>query len=915
MIARLYRLALHAFPRRHRDLYQAEMLEAFERELAARRESGAHASARFVVAACLNAIHTGLAERRRWHVVRFGYAFSLLDFTLAWRMLLRYPGLSVVSVFGMAVGIAVATTASTVVTMLLDTRLPLPDGERIVSLVSFDASTSNREFRLARDYAAWRDLTSMQDVGIDRTVARNLIIEGRAPEPVTIAEISPSAFRVAGVSALLGRYLTAEDEAAGAAAVVVIGYDEWVRRFARDRQILGRSVQFGAVTYQIVGVMPEGFAFPVNHSYWIPWRIDAAGYRPRTGPQVGVYGRLAPGATIESAQAEITERGRRAAADSPSTHQHLRPRVLPYVYAFTDMGEPGNFLAMRAIQIALVLLLAIVCVNVAILVYARTATRQGEISVRSALGASRRRIIAQLFVEALALASVAAVIGVFLVSVALPLLEAEFLWIVGGRMPFWLDFGLTANSALFVVGLTALAAGIVGVLPALKAANRSVLASLQTLAPGGGARMQMGRFWTLLIVMQVAMTVALLPAAMFFTWDGLRLRTGDAGFASHEFVSASIAMDRSLESPATAEQNGFTARYAGALRELDRRLRAESQVVDVTFSLTDAGQELAMALEAEGQPLPVAPVDYNIQEGSHTGHLVRYNRVAINFFNASAVPIVLGRHFAAEDVGTDRVIINRTLAQRAFGTTNPLGGRIKYVGRSREADEDDEYAHRLPGLAPPIPLERWYEVVGVIPDFPVNDLQPDPRVYHPAAFGEVYPARIAVRVRAGDPATFADTLRQVSAGVNLDLQVRDITTTEIMVKREQGIFRTVGVTVGMVMLSVITLSAAGIYSLMSFTVARRRREIGIRAALGASRHHLLLGIFSRVLLQLGAGAGAGVLGAIAIEQLLEGDIMQSQRAVILPLVALVMTAVGVISAIGPAREGLRIQPTDALREE
>jgi hypothetical protein len=562
------------------------------------------------------------------------------------------------------------------------------------------------------------------------------------------------------------------------------------------------------------------------------------------------------------------------------------------------MGEPGNFLAMRAIQIALVLLLTIVCVNVAILVYARTATRQGEISVRSALGASRRRIIAQLFVEALALASVAAVIGVFLVSVALPLLEAEFLWIVGGRMPFWLDFGLTANSALFVVGLTALAAGIVGVLPALKAANRSVLASLQTL-----------------IVMQVAMTVALLPAAMFFTWDGLRLRTGDAGFASHEFVSASIAMDRSLESPATAEQNGFTARYAGALRELDRRLRAESQVVDVTFSLTDAGQELAMALEAEGQPLPVAPVDYNIQEGSHTGHLVRYNRVAINFFNASAVPIVLGRHFAAEDVGTDRVIINRTLAQRAFGTTNPLGGRIKYVGRSREADEDDEYAHRLPGLAPPIPLERWYEVVGVIPDFPVNDLQPDPRVYHPAAFGEVYPARIAVRVRAGDPATFADTLRQVSAGVNLDLQVRDITTTEIMVKREQGIFRTVGVTVGMVMLSVITLSAAGIYSLMSFTVARRRREIGIRAALGASRHHLLLGIFSRVLLQLGAGAGAGVLGAIAIEQLLEGDIMQSQRAVILPLVALVMTAVGVISAIGPAREGLRIQPTDALREE
>ena len=151
--------------------------------------------------------------------------------------------------------------------------------------------------------------------------------------------------------------------------------------------------------------------------------------------------------------------------------------------------------------------------------------------------------------------------------------------------------------------------------------------------------------------------------------------------------------------------------------------------------------------------------------------------------------------------------------------------------------------------------------------------------------------------------------------MNLDLQVRDVTTTEILVKREQGIFRLMGVTVGLVMLSVITLSAAGIYSLMSFTVARRRREIGIRAALGADRHQLLLGIFSRVLAQLGAGACVGVLGAIGLEQVFEGDGMQAQRAVILPLVAVVMTAAGLVSAIGPAREGLRIQPTDALREE
>jgi predicted permease len=916
MIARIYRLALRAFPKRHRDLYQAEMIDAFERELEARRAPGAGAAASFAAAACLNAVNAGLVERRRWHVVRFGYAFSALDFTLAWRMLVRYPGLSIVSVFGMAVGIAVATTASTVVTMLLDTRLPLPEGERIVSLVSYDVSSpSNREFRLANDYATWRGMASMQDVGLARSVARTLVIEGRTPEPVTVAEISSSSFRVTGVSALRGRPLMPEDEAPDAVDVVVIGYDEWVKRFERDPEIIGRSVRLGAMAHRIVGVMPEGFGFPTNDTFWIPWRADPANYQPRTGPHVGVYGRLAAGATLESAQAELTEMGRRAATDSPSTHQHLRPRVLPYVYAYTDMGEPGNFLSMRVIQVALVLVLIVVCVNVAILVYARTATRQGEIAVRTALGASRGRIIAQLFVEALALASVAAAIGVSLASVALPILEAAFLGIVGGRMPFWLEFRLTAESVRFVVVLTLLASGIVGVLPALKATNRRVQTRLQTLAPGGGSRMQMGRLWTLLIVAQVATTVALLPAAMFFTWEGLRLRTGHAGFASREFVSASLAMDRSLDQPTDANQARFKARFAAAHRELDRQLRAEPQVGEVTFSLTDAGEELAMALEAEGQLLPVDPVRYNIQEGTTAGHLVRYNQIAANFFDAFDVPVLLGRDFSPADIGTDRVIINRTLAQMAFGATNPLGGRIKYVGRSREAFVDDEYANRLSTLASSIPLERWYEVVGVVPDFPGNERDPVPRVYHPAAIGDVYPARIGVRVRSGDPATFTDTLRQVSAAVNADLQVRDIATTEIVAKREQSLFRLLGVTLGLVMLSIITLSAAGIYALMSFTVRRRRREIGIRAALGADRRHLLVGIFSRVLMQLGAGASVGVLGAIGLEQFFEGEMIQAQHAVILPLVALVMAAAGVIAAIGPAREGLRIHPTDALREE
>lgn len=903
-MARLYRLALLAFPRWHRDLYAAEMIDAFERELAIRRRSSRLAAMRFAAAAVVNLLSSGAAERRRRHVVRFGYLFSALDFTLAWRMMVRYPGLSLVSIFGMAVAIAIAAGAFAVISAVVEVRLPLPDGERVVSVISTNAALSGHEWRMAHDFADWREARSLTDLSLSCQSSRNLILEGRPPEPVTVAELTPSAFRVARVNPFLGRHLLDADAHAGAEDVVVIGYDEWRRRFDGDPAILGRSLQLGGTTHTIVEVMPDGFGFPVNHQFWIPWRHDPALYPPLGGPSVAVFGRLAAGATLETANAELTEFGRRAAAASPATHEHLRPLVIPYTYAFNDMGDPLNHLVMIAIETAMALLLFLVCVNVAILVYARTATRQGEIAVRSALGASRLRVVAQLFVEALMLAGVSAVIGVPLVSVAMRLLEGEMRAITGGRLPFWMHFRVSADDLTYVVALTLLSAGIVGVLPGLKATGGKVQARLQTLSAGGGSRMQMGTLWTLLVVAQVALTVAVLPAAMFFTWDGLRLRPLTVGFASSEFVSATISLDRSFDPAGSDPDAAIPARFATDHARLAEALRADPAVADVTFALRYLGQELAMALEAEGLPLPADPVDYNIAEGSKSGHLVRYNRIAPNFFDAYDVPVLLGRSFSAADLRTDHVVVNRTLAETVFGGGNPLGRRIKYVGRSREAEFDT------------MPLERWFEIVGVVPDFPDNELLPDLDVYHPASFGDVHPATMSVRVRSGDPLDYANALRVAAGAVNPAMQVRELITIPMLVRQEQNLFRMIGATVGSAMLSIVVLSAAGIYALMSFTVARRRREIGIRAALGADRHRLLMGIFSRAFIQLGAGALIGMIGAIGVEQILEGEaMMQGYGAVILPLVALVMISVGVVAAIGPARQGLSIQPTEALREE
>jgi hypothetical protein len=212
-------------------------------------------------------------------------------------------------------------------------------------------------------------------------------------------------------------------------------------------------------------------------------------------------------------------------------------------------------------------------------------------------------------------------------------------------------------------------------------------------------------------------------------------------------------------------------------------------------------------------------------------------------------------------------------------------------------------------------MDRWHEIVGVVADFPANQVEPDGRVYHPAPAARLYPATIAVRVRGATPEGFADALRASSAAANPNLQIRDISTTELVVRREQGMFRLIGATVGLAMTSVIVLSAAGIYALMSFTVTRRRREIGIRAALGADRNRLLAGIFARAAAQLGSGAVVGLVASVGLAQLLEDGGFEARRAVIVPLVIGIMMLVGSLAALGPARRGLAIQPIEALREE
>ena len=842
-----------------------------------------------------------------------------LDVKLGVRMIIKYPGLALVGAFGIAVGVAIAAGGYSVIYgSFLVSSLPLEEGDRIVSIEIWDSLASKPERRTLHDYRVWREeLKSIQEIGAFRTVTPNLIAPGAQPESVRVASMSASGFRVARVRPLMGRYLVEEDEREGALSVVVIGENVWRNRFAGDPTIVGRTILLGATPHSIVGVMPEGFAFPVNHRLWTPLRSGSVPPQPLTGPDLMVFGRLAPGATLESAQAELAAISRRTALAFPKIYAQLRPQVMPYAGPFMGFHETKDVTGLLVMHGLFTSLLVLVCLNVAILVYTRTATRQAEIAIRSALGASRGRIVAQLFIEALVLSAVGALAGVAIATLALRQVATATLHIAT-ELPFWVSFQLSPEAVLYAGVLSVLAAAIVGIVPALKATRRDAQNSLRIIGAGGSG-VRLGKTWTMLIVGQVGFAVALLPAAVSSAWEDMRDGIAGPGFAAEEYLTAQLGMDYVPGTDAAADgTREFTRRYAGRQAELMRRLEAEPRVSSVTFAMAMPGDEPNVVIETQGvavPPQPGAEASGSAVRSGTSGHEVRFNRVSVNFFRTFDVPILAGRGFESADIapagaGPERppeggaVVVNEPFAQRIFGG-DALGRRVRYAGRSSGA------------AAQNVGFGRWYEIVGIVTDFPtgVSPKMDESRLqlYHAVAAGQVQPVTMALRVRGGAPSTFAGRLREIAAAVDPDLQVLNILSMAEALRKEQWISRLQAAVFVAITLSVLMLSSAGIYALMSLTISQRRKEIGIRMALGADRKSIVASIFSRALGQLAVGAALGVASGAVLEKAL--GLMRGNAAVVLPVVALLMMVVGFLAALGPARRSLRIEPTEALREQ
>ena len=266
----------------------------------------------------------------------------MFDLKIGGRMLVKYPGLTIVGGLAMAFAIWVGIVIFQVVGLFVHPTLPLPEGARLVEIRSMDVAANVQEEKILHDFLEWRQsVRSLTEVGAWRDSSRNLIVSAGDPRPVNVAEMSVSGFRVADGEPLMGRVLVEADEQPAAPAVAVIGYDVWRTRFGSDPHVLGRDVQLGNEHATVVGVMREGFEFPVAHDVWLPLKTAVLDQQPRSGPAITVFALLAPGETMQTAQAELTTAGRRAATESPATHQHLEPRVRPYAMMVAP-GRPGD---------------------------------------------------------------------------------------------------------------------------------------------------------------------------------------------------------------------------------------------------------------------------------------------------------------------------------------------------------------------------------------------------------------------------------------------------------------------------------------------------------------------------------------------------------------------------------------------
>ena len=809
------------------------------------------------------------------------------------RMLRKSPGLTLVAVLSLALGMGAISTIFSFVNGIMLRPLPYPESERLVLVDETAFKRGSPSMNVSYpNFLDWREQNhSFEDIGCYST--GGFIIApgagGNEPEQLKGAFVTQGLFEILGVTPILGRTFTADEDQPDHDLVVILSYGLWQRRFAGDPNILGQTLLLNNRPRVVIGVMPKGFQFPEVAEAWGPLALNTKLWT-RTDHGLLSIARLKPGVTLEQAQAEMISIASNIEAQNPITNEGLSVSLTSLRAGL--VGDYRKALLILLGVVAFVLLIA--CVNVANLLLARGAARQKEIAIRAALGANRRRIFRQLLTESLLLGLISGALGLMLALWGMDLL----LTAIPIDIPFWMKFDLDGRVLGFTAACSLLTGFVFGTAPALEASNPDLN---ETLKEGGrsGAGGGRHRLRSLLVVAEIALSLVLLVGAGLMMRSFMSLQHVDAGINPEGVLTMYIALPGAKYRPPEKRIAFFS--------QLLERVRAIPgvQSAGTNSGLPLAGSNWGRSLTVEGFPV------LSVGEAPMINHCV----ISPDYFSAMGITILKGRDFDERDTTTPKpqiavrgevmpsastgvTIIDERLAREYWPNDDPIGKRIRF--------------------GPPEDNEPWHTIVGVVREVKHDRLDASTRmsVYLPFAQMPIGGSSLAIR-SSGRPENLTGAVRAQLRELDPDLPLTQVRPMTEVVARSVWQPRLYTALFGVFAAVALILATVGIYGVMSYAVTQRTREIGLRMALGAQKQDVLKLVVGHGVVITAIGIGAGLGAAVGLTRLMSSLLfgVTATDPLTFAAVSVVLAGVALGACFVPAMRAAKVDPMVALRYE
>jgi predicted permease len=797
------------------------------------------------------------------------------------RSLLKHPAFTVIVIVTLALGIGATTAIFSVVNTVLLRPLPYPQADRIVAIQELNADGKRVQVTPA-NFLDWRaQNTVFEHLAAILTRPGNLA-SGDQAERIELAMTSANLFAVFGVQPERGRLFLPGDEQAGHAPIVVISHALWQRRFAGDPELVGKSITLDGQSYTVAGIAPAGFQYPDKTEAWLPpFRLAPTWNEGMDPTQVRGFGFLSsvallkPGVSLPQAASEMETITTRLRQQYPDTNNRRFNRV---VSLHTHLvGDTSSMLWLLFGAVSFVLLIA--CANVANLLLASAASRQKEMAIRAALGASRWRVIRQLLTESTMLALVGGGVGLLLalwgVALMIKLLPGDF--------PRLADINVDWRVLGFTLAASVLTGILFGLAPALQISRTRVQESLKE--SGRGLSGGHSRLRSLLIVGEVALSVVLLAGAGLLFRSFLQLQSVNAGFNPQQVLTVRLTPS----GPSYSRDSVYMSFYSQVIQRISELPGVQAVGAINTLPLAKGP---TAGIRIEGAP----------PQTRDKWPSTNYRSVSYDYFRAMNIPVVQGRGFTEGDTENAPLvmIINQALARRDFPNTNPIGKRINLGGNNPQGQ--------------PV----WWEIVGVTANVRSLELREEaaPEFYLSALQDTFAGMSIVIRT-AIEPASLAPDVRRIVAEVDKSAPVSEVKTMDHIVDESVTQPRFNLFLLGLFGGIALLLSAAGIYGVTAYSVTQRTHEFGIRMALGAQVGDVLKMILGQGMLLIVAGIVVGLVASFALTRLMKSLLFGVSVTDPLTFVAItsLLTLVALLACYIPARRATKVDPLVALRYE